>query len=572
MAELKTGQAPNGQNIAASNGVKTFFNTFISGNNRTFLENDWRKTMGKNGENFFGKPPAEQNRLFVLFAGQAREYGIPRMEKLKFIREKQYEHRIKHPQEMGKNQLPCLVFITNGPSAHRAFNNRFKYTENGTLFNGTFALASISANPQEAKSNQDFQAVYYILNHNAHESVTRNNNHMPPYIIVCTQCKNGDEASFLEAAELSLARTKKLRKDATSAGHLFVGRTWKFQVGKTNANVHLPAVVHAIGERRFYVVEKKKGRGGLKKLPFEDWCAQKGISEHPIVAKHLENLRLHAQDEHYVKALETASASVIWECTDSRRFPELTATTYRLIGSIPSDEEFLRIAKDGKVEETEFVIHVKCGYINTAVAIHKMFDEILNRTTTGEKHISRKRISEALKRILKGKTPSMGVEAILNEIGGVSETNAATFKKLFGSSDDSTRSVFRHMYARGLFEMSDGKHPLPFMTAAKTVVDALEGICIKNSKVVLPNGLESFLIHEQIARELKDRLLLLLQNHAEEIKSARTDGKLPDISVTMAGLSTARKWLVPDGISADLTRTDSILKEILQTELMQKEL
>ncbi len=557
--------------VAARQEIRATPFGFVSkgANERVALESIWRHRMHESCNGFFGRPIAEQNKSLHAFVTDAGLQGISRSQALRFVREMQYIHRITNAEAVSKGQAPGLIFISNTPKdpLQKSLNHGNKGTIGCVLHGGTFIISSQISTVEEASRTQDFQPVFYALNNNASHGHT-----LPPYVFINTGYNfASNNHSSLSAALLSIARRDKLRSDALSKGHHFLGNKWLFPTASGNVPVHILAIVHDIMGRDVFIVERTPRSKSIYMVSPEQWCRENGLQaedadgiRESFISTHLQNLASHKDDKYYPYSMELDSGCGSIRCTDSRIPQNLATNSERLIGAIPSEAEFVRRVSDPRLEQLEILIHTGCGYINSAIGIHKMFGEV-NVLSEGKK-VLRKRISSAVDSILKGRTFGMNIQAFLNDLGGISPGSAKTYQDFFGNTDGSIRSIFGHMLERGLFEISDSG--LVEMPSARKI-----GHAILDSGAQIPEGLEPFLIHEEIAARLQDNVISWQEKHGEGIREARGGLDIP-ARVIMVGLDTARKWHMPEELSLELQgRHDAVLQnEFIPAEVIAKEL
>ncbi|MBU0586709.1 hypothetical protein KJ780_04290, partial [Candidatus Micrarchaeota archaeon] len=321
-------------------------------------------------------------------------------------------------------------------------------------------------------------------------------------------------------------------------------------------------LVNEVNSRRLYVVWEHEEK--IEKQEFAEFMRihrlniseQRGpmqISKHPVVQTHIANLEKYngLKSATEIAAHRKCCRSIC--CVDSRHaIDDRYSGVIKLIGSLPSDDELERKIANPSIKVLALRLHTSCGYINTAIKVGEMLDEIRAAISERRAKMTSGIVYRDLERILKG---TVRVEYLDGEAERIADTLGLKNSKQFfcailgglpsedGKNTLDFQMVLRHMYERGV--ISDSRDGFFEFAAAKTVTSFIT----KRGVAVSPD-LFAYLVTEELGRKLLTKASEIKQKHPEKqgmkilvlIDSLKNGGvnTIPD-SLTLDAVTSSRR-------------------------------
>lgn len=271
-----------------------------------------------------------------------------------------------------------------------------------------------------------------------------------------------------------------------------------------------------------------------------------------VVLRHIDRLKSHSShgDEHL--QLRHYSFKKVG-CVDGRQHNNCSE-----LGSLLSEREFENVLLDNHTSRIDMVFHTECGYVYTAITLHKLFHAI-RIGCDPEDELTLNRAIAFINLLMKSpwisREPAQFKEFIshvdLSKVSPDPKVQKQIYDDLFSFFTDNSgtlRYATPHMMDRQLFSIDQG---FPVMTATVNVE-----IALRRHGIDLDQANARVLVVEEICRIDRQTKTRWLQKHKSTIESSRIDETLPTIEWKMEDLVTGRNYFVPPKFALDQTKAE----------------
>lgn len=419
---------------------------------------------------------------------EADRLQVPSVTAINHHKEKIYDDVRNITQNTSKGQVPGIMLV-NGSSEDFSFEimSHGSSVENGVQHGRAFGVAINIREDDHRKNTGAFEASVYMVKHLAHEG-----KHVP-YIWYVTDF--GTKDSKRETSpEQKVRHMEEMRsftiKQWQKAGYWVVEDEGEVPYLKSEAKgrpfkTYMPVVFHDLRDCRYYVCN------GEQRIPMEDWIASMKLGSSPVVANHLEALRLHRLEADYFDDLVThTSKRKRVTCVDSRA-RNFESGTIKLLSALARTDQMKRILMscDSVTVELEF----ECGYLGKAIGIHEMGREIMLMLREAERigngggatH-AREYFRDRMREMFKDRLDGFEEATFINTLQRISKTemspgSRAVLHDLLCSATTEIQEIARHMYHREILDWSNEHGTVALPSALE--VDARE----ENAQLLLKN-------------------------------------------------------------------------------------
>lgn len=261
-----------------------------------------------------------------------------------------------------------------------------------------------------------------------------------------------------------------------------------------------------------------------------------------IVLKHIERLAEHALNSSESLTCRHHSIRKVG-CVDGRQDNNKSE-----IGCLIGDRQLEYLVSDKSTSDVLLAFHTECGYINTAISLHRFFHALrmgIDPSDTLTLHRATIFLSTLTKMPWIGRDNALFAEFFshvdLSKVTTDPKAQQAlrySIQNLFTDSQGSLRSATSHMLARHVFQMRDG---FPVMTAAENVEKALQ-----NHGIQISDSLLRLLVTEELVRlDRKQKSQWLLTNEKCMLEQRLLE-PMPSVVWTIEDFVTGRYYEVPN--------------------------
>jgi len=228
------------------------------------------------------------------------------------------------------------------------------------------------------------------------------------------------------------------------------------------------------------------------------------------------------------------------------------------IGSLIDNTQLMNIMCDNTTNSVQIVFHTDCGYIVTALILHRLF-RAMKLSINPDDDITLRRVDLFIKTLMTKpwvRRDHRLFEELMTRLDLSKVSTDEDEKKnirdllhnLITDSSGTLRYATSHMMDRGLFEVSD--HGLPQMTAYKNVEKTLEkhGITDINEEIL------KVIVVEELTRLDRDFKTKFIQTKSSVIESKRIDNCVPSIEWMVEDFFTGRYYKFPPKKIAEQTK------------------
>jgi hypothetical protein len=488
-----------------------------------------------------------------------------------FLRFLQYCKHIALHKPVHKDQINDFLIAGNTIAVHvtNLFNAGQILAENGVRLNGVFGKQGTIKRESELSTVDDLMPFLYILNHTLHKE-----NPLPTYFLFFGETPNpvtgilSQNRVLLEEnsgpwfnANIVLARAAKFLKEATDMS-LDVTELGVIVVDHHDQAHIIPVIcaLYDLHNMTMWRVVREHHMIFAERL--EQWFAKNiDTSVYPdlplfrrkdVIRKHIERLTLHSGHGSEHLELRLSYYKKIG-CVDGRQDNHESE-----LGSLIGEKDLAILCSDNHTSHISIAFHTECGYLNTAITLHKLFRALKNgidpqdRVTMSRAllFINMLMTKPWLKREKKLFKEFMQ-HVDLSKSAATEEEQKDLYKLLFNLITDNQgtlRYATTHMSDRGVFEMHKG---FPVMTAAKNVEKALA-----DHGLELSVPFKNLLISEELARLDCKRKRQWVAEHADDIIETRLDRTVPTIQWFIEDFVTGRYYKYPVKFIEEQTREE----------------
>jgi len=301
---------------------------------------------------------------------------------------------------------------------------------------------------------------------------------------------------------------------------------------------------HIVAQRMEEYLEENLNHNVYPDLPM--------FARKDVIMRHIDRLTSHSShgDEHL--QLRHQSFKKVG-CVDGRQHNNCSE-----LGALLSEKEFENVLLDNHTSHIDMVFHTECGYVYTAITLHKLF-HALRIGIDPEDKLTLNRAISFINTLMKSPWVHKDNNLFKELISHVDLTKVSSDPKVQTQVYDDLQSFFTvnsgtlryatsHMMDRQLFTIEGG---FPVMTATMNVEIALRrhGIDIE------PEDAKVLVVEEiaRIDRQVKTRWL---QKNKSKIERARIDETLPTLEWKMEDLVTGRTYFIPPKFSLDQSKSE----------------
>lgn len=445
------------------------------------------------------------------------------------------------------------------------FNGRTVDCENGRRMNGIFGKQGLIRSERDLETVDDLMPFLYIKNY-----TIRNNYPLPAYflffgetpnpVLLNQDPQNVKDKVLLDFnsgpwfnSSLVLQRCRKFINEAVSmsldvsldpAGIIVVDQN------KKSHFIPVICVLYDLETLTLWRIESTKGNIFLQNFMYwldenidkEVYPGMRLFERRDVILKHINRLRDHgAYDIESLKLRNTFKKQI--GCVDGRQDNNKSE-----LGAVLGEKQFKQSVCDRKTKEISLCFHTECGYIITAIQLHRVFKAFRLGIDPSDT-ITSSRAIIFLRTLMKNPWVSRD-DANCNELvshinfkkvsndESVINTIKQNITSLLTDNQGTLRYATSHMLDRLVFEAKDD---FPCMTAAVNVENALEKLNIK-----LPEYHFNLIVTEELVRLDKLNKLKWLQDNASVIYQERCEEVIPNVEWKMEDMYTGRFFAVPE--------------------------
>lgn len=271
-----------------------------------------------------------------------------------------------------------------------------------------------------------------------------------------------------------------------------------------------------------------------------------------VISRHIERLVSHSShgDEHLQLRL-TSYKKV--GCVDGRQHNNCSE-----LGALLNEMEFENVLLDSHTTHIDMVFHTECGYVYTAITLHKLFHALRIGISPDDKLTHNRAVSfinTLMKRPWVSRTRDLFKELIthvdLTKVSPDPKIQKQVYDDLYAFFTDNAgtlRYATSHMMDRQLFAIEQG---FPSMTATVNVETAL-----RRHGIDMPVEDARVLVVEEIARIDRQSKTRWLMNRKADIERSRIDETLPALEWKVEDLVTGRSYFIPPKFALDQTKAE----------------
>ena len=276
------------------------------------------------------------------------------------------------------------------------------------------------------------------------------------------------------------------------------------------------------------------------------------FSRKEIISRHIDRLTSHSShgDEHL--QLRHSSFKKVG-CVDGRQHNNCSE-----LGALLSEREFENVLLDSHTTRIDMVFHTECGYVYTAITLHKLF-HALRIGIDPEDKLTLGRAVSFINTLMRSPWVSRERELFIEFISHVDLTKVSPSEKIqkqvyddlysfFTDNSGTLRYATTHMMDRQLFQIEQG---FPVMTATLNVEIALR----RHGIEIEPEDAKVLVVEEtaRIDRQTKTKWLA---KHKSRIERSRIDETLPSLEWKMEDLVTGRSYFIPAKFALEQTKAE----------------
>ena len=533
---------------------------------------------------YLGGIPEEHLRRLGKLKKEARQKGISINTVFDFFELMTYSKQVTSAQPQHKGCVTDMVIAGSSIAlfVQDLFNGGDVQCKDGVRLNGIFGKQGIVRTEADLATLNDLMPFMYIISTSMNHGFS-----LPVYFLFFGETPNpvsvhshperspGDRQKtgrvFLENnsgpwfnAKLILARMQKFMDDAGMMcleviqhppGVIFCDGDGKPRF------VPVITVLYDIEAMTMWRVEHNHGHIAAQRMEeyleehidFEVYPGLSMFSRKEVVSRHIE--RLHSHSSHGDEGLAAIRMNSFKKvgCVDGR-----THNNCSELGSMLNEREFEAILLDSHTTHINMVFHTECGYVYTAITLHKLFNALRIGIKPNDR-VTHNRAVAFINMTMKSPWVSRSDELFNDLIRHVDLSRVSSDPKVQKQVRDDLHSLFTdnagtlryatpHMMDRGLFVIEEG---FPVMTATKNVEAALH-----RHGIEMPTEDARVLVVEEIARIDQRNKQAWVEAKADEILRYRIDETLPVLTWEMEDLVTSRNYLIPPKMALEQTKEE----------------
>lgn len=538
---------------------------------------------------YLGGIPEEYQRRLSKLKREARQKGISSSTFYDFFELMTYSKKITTAQPQHKGCVTDIVIAGSSIAmfVQDLFNGGEVQCKDGVRLNGIFGKQGVVRTEQDLDSLNDLMPFMYIISNSLNHGFD-----LPNYFLFFGETPNpvashsrehartGDEHRnpsvrsgrvFLEHnsgpwfnAKIILARMNKFMDEAAmmclEVTHNPPGVIICNDDGKPNF-IPVITVLYDIEAMAMWRVEHTHGHIAAQRMEeyleehidFEVYPGLQMFDRKEVITRHIDRLISHSShgDEHL--AIRMSSFKKVG-CVDGRQHNNCSE-----LGAVLNEREFESILLDSHTTHIDMVFHSECGYVYTAITLHKLFNA-LRIGISPEDRLTHDRAVSFINTVMKSPWVSRTQPIFEEFISHVDLTRVSTDPKvqkqvyddlyvLFTDNSGTLRYATSHMMDRGLFQIENG---FPAMTATMNVESALrrhgiDDIATEDARL---------LVVEEIARTDRQNKTRWLMAKKSEVEKYRIDETLPVLEWEMEDLVTGRNYFIPPKFALEQTKSE----------------
>lgn len=537
---------------------------------------------------YLGGIPEEHLRRLAKLKREAKQKGISSSTFYDFLELMMYSKKVTKAQPQHKGCV-CDIIIAGSSIAmfvQDLFNGGDVRCEGGVRLNGIFGKQGIVRTEQDILALNDLMPFMYIvassMNHGFELPVyylffgeTPNPVTLPSRDVRNAQMEDKSDAPrhgrvFLEHnsgpwfnAKLILARMQKFMDEAAAMCLEVTTNPPGVIVCDDQGKPHFVPVITVLYDLEgmtMWRVEYTHGHIAAQRmdeyleehLNYDAYPGLPMFARKDVVARHIDRLVSHSShgDEHL--QLRLSSFKKVG-CVDGRQHNNCSE-----LGALLNEREFENVLLDSHTTHVDMVFHTECGYVYTAITLHKLF-HALRIGISPDDRLSHNRAVSFINTLMKSpwvsRTRDLFQELIshvdLSKVSPDPKVQKQVYDDLYAFFTDNAgtlRYATSHMMDRQLFQIEQG---FPSMTATVNVETAL-----RRHGIDMPPEDARVLVVEEIARIDRQSKTRWLMSRKSEIERSRIDETLPALEWKMEDLVTGRNYFIPPKFALDQTKAE----------------
>lgn len=536
---------------------------------------------------YLGGIPEEIQRRLAKLKREAKQKGISSSTFYDFFELMTYSKQVTTAQAQHRGCVTDMVIAGSSIAmfVQDLFNGGDVQCKDGVRLNGIFGKQGVVRTEADLDSLNDLMPFMYIISNSLNHGFD-----LPVYFLFFGETPNPVSAHSREARANAEGRNTHVRSGRVFLEHnsgpwfnakLILARMQKFmeeaammclevtqnppgviicnEGGKPNF-IPVITVLYDIEAMSMWRVEHTHGHIAAQRMEeyleehidFEVYPGLNMFDRKEVISRHIDRLVSHSShgDEHL--AIRMSSFKKVG-CVDGRQHNNCSE-----LGAVLNEREFESILLDSHTTHIDMVFHTECGYVYTAITLHKLFNS-LRIGISPDDRLTHNRAVSFINTVMKSPWVSRSHDLFQEFISHVDLTRVSTDPKvqkqvyddlyaLFTDNAGTLRYATSHMMDRGLFAVEQG---FPVMTATTNVETALRrhGIDMATEDARL-------LVVEEIARIDRQSKTRWLMSKKVDIERYRIDETLPALEWEMEDLVTNRNYFIPPKFALDQTKSE----------------